>query len=154
MSLQGIFLHRTGDLKIQRLKLEKGKTKRHADRDGLVLEVRASGKKVFIFRFHWDKKPQTLTLGQYPNLTPAEVRNLITTYREQIQQGIDPRKDISEEKEITLKETAELCKQKNVHRWRERTITLHERSLTRDIYPILGDQPLNEISKVDLPKSN
>ena len=39
------------DLQIQRLKPEKGKTKRYADRDGLALEVRASGKKIFIFRF-------------------------------------------------------------------------------------------------------
>jgi len=44
------------DLQIQRFKIEPEKTKRHADRDGLVLEVRSSGKKVFIFRFQWDKK--------------------------------------------------------------------------------------------------
>ena len=79
------------DLQIQRLKTEKGKTKRHADRDGLALEVRASEKKVFIFRFQWDKKPQTLTLGDYPSLTLAEARNLATIHRNSINTGTDPR---------------------------------------------------------------
>ncbi|BCA93802.1 integrase [Legionella antarctica] len=127
-----------------------GKNKRHADRDGLVLEVRASGKKMFIFRFQWRKKPQTITLGHYPSLSLAEARNMVTAYREQIQHDIDPRKNASEEKETTLREAAELWKQKNIHRWRERTQTLHQRSLIRDIYPTLGDKPLSEIGKTDL----
>jgi len=67
------------DLKIQHLKTEKEKTKRHTDRDGLVLEARASGKKVFIFRFQWDKKPQTQTLGCYPSLSLAEARAQVTS---------------------------------------------------------------------------
>lgn len=37
------------DAKVKSLKIEDGK--RHADRDGLVLEIRPSGKKVFLFRF-------------------------------------------------------------------------------------------------------
>src|SRR5690606_22173457 len=127
-----------------------GKNKRYTDRDGLVLEVRPSGKKVFIFRFQWNKKPQTITLGNYPSLALAEARNMVTAYRDQIQHSIDPRKDTSIVKEITLREAAELWKQKNIHRWRERTHILHQRSLTRDIYPILGDKPLSEIGKIDL----
>ena len=43
------------DLQIQRLKTEQGKAKRHADRDGLVLEVRASGKKVLQKSSIWQK---------------------------------------------------------------------------------------------------
>jgi hypothetical protein len=39
------------DLQIQRLKPEKGKTKCYADRDGLALEVRASGKKYLSLDF-------------------------------------------------------------------------------------------------------
>ena len=41
------------DLKIQHLKTEQGRAKRYADRDGLVMEVRASGKKVFIAITCW-----------------------------------------------------------------------------------------------------
>lgn len=139
------------DLKIQRLKVEQGKTKRYTDRDGLVLEVRPSGKKVFIFRFQWEKKPQTITLGNYPSLGFGEARNLVLTYRAQIDKNIDPRKgDASEQREPTFREAAEQWQQKNAHHWRERTKILHQRSLTRDIYPLLGHKLLNEINKADL----
>lgn len=43
------------DTSIRALKAENGKTKRKTDRDGLVIEARTSGKKVFIFRFQWEK---------------------------------------------------------------------------------------------------
>jgi integrase len=60
------------DAKVKSLKIDDGK--RHADRDGLVLEIRPSGKKVFLFRFQWEKKPQTITLGNYPSLSLADAR--------------------------------------------------------------------------------
>ena len=41
------------DAKIKSLNIEDGK--RHANRDGLMLEIRPSGKKVFLFRFQWEK---------------------------------------------------------------------------------------------------
>ena len=83
------------DAKIKSLKIEDGK--RHADRDGLVLEIRPSGKKVFIFRFQWEKKPQTITLGNYPGLSLAEARVIAGSHRSLLDNGIDPRKgDIDE----------------------------------------------------------
>jgi hypothetical protein len=47
------------DSQVKSLKIVDGK--HHADRDGLVLELRPSKKKlnrVFIFCFQWDKKPK------------------------------------------------------------------------------------------------
>jgi hypothetical protein len=89
------------DAKIKSLKIEDGK--RHADRDGLVLEIRPSGKKVFIFRFQWEKKPQTITLGNYPGLFLAEARIIAGSHRSLLDKGIDPRKgNVDEQKKITL----------------------------------------------------
>lgn len=65
------------DSYIKSLKI--GDKKRHADLYGLVLELRPTKKKlnkVFIFRFQWEKKPQTITLGNYPSLTLADARTL------------------------------------------------------------------------------
>ncbi len=64
------------NLKIDRLKSET-KTKHYSDRDGLALEVRPSGNKIFIFRFQWNKKPQTITLGRYPSLSLIDARGRI-----------------------------------------------------------------------------
>jgi hypothetical protein len=80
------------DAKIKSLKIEDGK--RHADRDGLVLEIRPSGKKVFIFRFQWEKKPQTITLGNYPSISLADARTIAKSHRELLDNEIDPRNGV------------------------------------------------------------
>lgn len=139
------------DLQIQRLKTEKGKTKRHTDRDGLVLEIRASGKKVFIFRFQWDKKPQTLTLGAYPSLTLAEARNIATMHRDSINKGIDPRvKDSADEQtQIIFRTVADKWFQKYKGTWKEFALNRHNKSLIRDIYPIIGEKPISHLLSLE-----
>lgn len=137
------------DAKIRSLKIEDGK--RHADRDGLVLEIRPSGKKVFLFRFQWEKKPQTITLGNYPNISLADARIKTTEYRNLLDKGIDPRKgETSVQKKITFREVAEQWHQKNAHRWKQVTSNRHYKSLTHHIYPFIGDKPIDEITKADL----
>lgn len=139
------------DAKIRSLKIEDGK--RHADRDGLVLEIRPSGKKVFLFRFQWGKKPQTMTLGKYPSLGLGEARDLVTTYRKLLDRAIDPRLgEDNEQKQLTFYDIAELWHQKNSHRWKPVTNNRHYKSLVRDIYPFIGEMPINEITKGDLLK--
>ena len=76
------------DSQVKWLKIEDGK--RHADRDGLVLELRPSRKKlnkVFIFRFQWNKKPQTITIGNYPSVSLADARTTALTYRDLVNNG-------------------------------------------------------------------
>lgn len=138
------------DRKIQSLKIEDGK--RHADRDGLVLEIRPSGKKVFLFRFQWNKKPQTITLGNYPSLSLAEARNQALAYRGSIDKGIDPRQKVDEEKQqkLTFAFIAEQWHQKNKHRWKEVTSNRHYKSLVRDVYPFIGEKPIDDVTKHDL----
>jgi hypothetical protein len=93
------------DSKIRSLKIEDGK--RHADRDGLVMEIRLSGKKVWLFRFQWQKK-------------------------------------------LTFQEIAERWHQKNAHRWKPVTGKRHLKSIVRDIYPFIGNKPIDGISKAEL----
>ncbi len=107
----------SSDAKIRSLKIEDGK--RHADRDGLVLEIRKSGKKVFLFRFQWERKPQTMTLGIHPGLGLGEAREIVRVYRVLLGKGIDPRKsDAPEQKKLTFFEVAEQWHQTNIHRWK------------------------------------
>ena len=103
------------------LKIEDGK--RHADRDGLVLELRASKKKlnkVLISRFQWDKKPQTITIGNYPSVSLAEARNIVLAYRDLVNKGIDPRSKNSdvEETRVTLTLVADQWFQKYKGTWK------------------------------------
>ena len=139
------------DAKIRSLKIEDGK--RHADRDGLVLEIRPSGKKVFLFRFQWDKKPQTITLGHYPSICLADARAKTTSYRTLLNQNIDPRKgELEEQSKLTFREVAEQWHKKNKHRWKAVTSNRHYKSLVQSVYPFIGDTPIDEITKANLLK--
>jgi len=129
------------------------KTRRYTDRDGLTLEVRPSGKKIFIFRFQWNKKPQTITLGRYPGLSLIEARNLASAYRAKVDNNIDPRAAMRiEELNIRsiFKNIAEEWYAKNSQCWRINTKRKHKRSLERDIYPFIGNIPIDQITKQNL----
>jgi integrase len=139
------------DLKIDRLKAT-SKPMRFADRDGLTLEVRPSGKKMFLFRFQWDKKPQTITLGRYPSLRLAEARKKALEHRVSLNRGIDPRRgtEPSVKEKSAFKGIAEQWFIKNTPSWRDTTRYKHNRSLERDIYPVIGTMSIHDISKADL----
>jgi len=132
------------DSYIRSLKI--GDKKRHTDLYGLVLELRPTKKrlnKVFIFRFQWDKKPQTMTLGCYPGLSLAKAREQVLIYRQQIEDEVDPRIGESDQrKKLAFREVAEMWYQKHSHRWKAVTSNRHYKSLIRDVYPFIGDNLL------------
>src|SRR3990167_2399165 len=141
------------DSQVKFLKIEDGK--RHADRDGLVLELRQSKKKlnkVFIFRFQWNKKPQTITIGNYPSTSLAEARTIALGYRDLVNNEIDPRPKNADAgpARITFQVVAEQWFQKYKGTWKEVALNRHSKSLTRDIYPFIADKPIDEIAKADL----
>lgn len=129
------------------------KTKRYSDRDGLTLEVRPSGKKIFLFRFQWLQKPQTITLGRYPSLSLAEARTLATKHRCSVDNGIDPRAlaQANQQREQTLfKNVAERWFAKHSPKWRASTLRKHRGCLERDIYPVIGNKQISTLTKADL----
>ncbi|MDP3559264.1 MAG: integrase arm-type DNA-binding domain-containing protein [Legionellaceae bacterium] len=141
------------DSLIRSLKL--GDKKRHTDRDGLVLELRPSKKilnKVFIFRFQWDKKPQTITIGNYRSIGLAEARDIVLAYRNMVNKGIDPRSNNfdSEQEKMTFGVVANQWFQKYKGTWEDFARNRHTKSLSRDILPFIGDKPIDEITKTDL----
>ncbi len=141
------------DTQIRSLKIEDGK--RHADRDGLVLELRSSKKKlnkVFIFRYQWNKKPQTITIGNYPSISLAEARDIALSYRNLINKKIDPRAKNTEAEQIniTFGVVADQWFQKYKGTWKDFARNRHSKSLARDILPFIGDKSIDEITKADL----
>ncbi|HAT1798024.1 Arm DNA-binding domain-containing protein [Legionella pneumophila subsp. fraseri] len=135
------------DAYIKSLKI--GDKKRHADFNGLVLELRPTKKKlnkVFIFRFQWKKKPQTITLGNYPSLTLADAHTIAKSHRELLDKGIDPRQKDKEVNKLkpTFQLIAEQWLHKNQHCWKEVTRNRHQINPPSSIY----DKTLSLISVV------
>lgn len=77
------------DIKIKSLKTEE-KPYRLADSDGLTIEVRPTGSKIWRYRYRFDGKANMLTLGEYPIVTLQMARSLRDEARQQLAQGIDP----------------------------------------------------------------
>lgn len=140
------------DTQIRSLKIEDGK--RHADRDGLVLELRPSKKKlnkVFIFRYQWNKKPQTITIGNYPSISLADARDIALSYRNLVNKKIDPRAKNTEVEQtcITFGVVADQWFQKYKGTWKDFARNRHSKSLSRDLLSIIN-KPIDEITKADL----
>ncbi|USE00693.1 site-specific integrase [Vibrio sp. SCSIO 43133] len=62
-----------------------------ADRDGLTVYHRKTGKLSFVYRYRYNGKPQDLTLGSYPVIGLAEARAEALECRKLLADGHDPK---------------------------------------------------------------
>jgi len=121
------------------------------DGDGLFLLVKASGKKLWRFRY---QRPESssrtnLSLGSYPALTLAVARQMRDQYLSLLAQGIDPQKqqeEVSEQRQIELDSIFSvvagrwfLIKSKSVTEDYAKDIW---RSLEKDVFPAIGEIPV------------
>ena len=111
-----------------------------ADGDGLILEVRPSGKKYWIVRY-WEKgKERRKSLGPYPEVSLKAARDQNIDFRRSLAGGTPPRgetfKDIALEWYEKRMEPAFTPKHLDTIRYR----------LNRYIFPEIGSLPLIEIS--------
>ncbi len=83
------------DTQIKALK-PKDKTYLVSDGNGLSIVVNTNGSKKWRFRYYFEKKAKTLSLGSYPEVGIAEARKRLFVAREKVAAGINP----SEEKKI------------------------------------------------------
>jgi integrase len=72
------------------LGVKRAKEGRHVDGDGLMLVVRASGKKSWLLRYQMNGVRRDMGLGSYPEIGLKEARNKTSAARRQIEAGFDP----------------------------------------------------------------
>jgi len=126
------------------------------DRDGLFLFVAQTGVKSWHFRYSFAKKQRRISFGTYPAITLQRARELTSTARTQVANGIDPSvqrpraSDSRTEDDDTFRTAAK--------RWFEgkqdagrSTSTLDKMRtyLDKDILPVLGDKRLPDITRAD-----
>lgn len=132
------------DTQVKNLK-PKDKPYRVLDMERLYIEVRPSGKKVWIHKFTLNKKEGTITYGEYPAITIAEAREYHTRDRALLAKGINPvtHRDeeirrITETKEETFKKYGDEWKEKHKVGKSDDYKNLIEYGLKTDIYPVIG----------------
>lgn len=146
------------DKEINFLKPEEGQTKprdiREKSRDGFGITVFPSGKKSFIYIYHFGGRKRRMTLGKYPACSLGDAHKLHRKALEILESGKDPALERKKEKN-TLKDSStvnglieeylEIWAKPRKRSWRE-----DERFLYKDIKPHWGKLKAKDITRRDV----
>ena len=140
------------DTKVKGLK-PKAKNYKISDSGGLYLDVRTSGAKYWRQNYRYNGKQKTLAHGVYPTITLSRARQLRDKANKALSDGKDPAKEKLTAK-IKRTNTFELLARewfdKNKEKWSEKYASKVIRSMERDLFPFLGDEPIEQIAPSQL----
>lgn len=144
------------DTKIRTLKPPE-KAYKLSDEKGLFLLVKPSGAKYWRFKYRFAGKEKLLAIGTYPDLSLKDARDMRDDARNLLAKGIDPGLAKQATKKLT-KHVAENTFEAIAREWHTKTSpkwtpSHGERILIRmekDIFPWLGNRPIDEITARDL----
>ena len=132
------------------------KMTRFYDTGGLYLEVTPEGGKRWRVKYYWQKKEKRLSVGTYPEISLKVARERRDAIRLQVAQGIDPsaERQALKEAQIAQESTLEVVARewfiKHRHNWAVSHGETILRRLERDIFPVLGAQPIENIDAMTL----
>lgn len=122
------------------------------DGEGLYLEVRPTGTKLWRLRYRLNGKENLFAIGPYPLIGLADARDERDKAKKLIRQGINPahnrkieRIRRAHEHANTLEAVALEWLDRNAGRWTDRTFKQRKRGLQRDVFPHIGSLPLTQI---------
>jgi integrase len=131
---------------------------RVADRDGLCIEVRTTGARLWRFRYRYAGKAQMVGLGEYPSVGLQEARKRLLAERERLAHGADPaamRRQLRHAKTIagddSLKSVAtEWLAKRKAGGWTDVTLAKHTQRLETWVYPYVGTRAMRSLTSGDL----
>lgn len=128
------------------------------DGQGLYLDVRPSGAKIWRYRY-WimPEKDGIYTIGEYPGVSLSDARREREWAREQVKQGINPTHAKEAERLRRLGEAAntfeavarEWIEQNRAH-WSAGYLDQVETYLGRDVFPKIGSLPIRMVTAAHL----
>lgn len=131
---------------------------------GMFLLVNPNGSKLWRLKYRHEGKEKTLSFGAYPDLSLSQARLKREEARKQIADGIDPSALIKEQRqqakanELTFKIVAERWYKDKAELalkpWAPATAHKARLYLEKDLYPALGDKPIESITRIDLIELN
>ncbi|MEZ9130395.1 tyrosine-type recombinase/integrase [Vibrio breoganii] len=122
-----------------------------ADRDGLTIYHRKTGKLSFVFRYRYNGKAQDLSFGTYPILSLSEARAKAIECKRQLLDGHDPKmvRKLEQNKileAVTVKQALEYWITNSASKARA-NYEKHQAQFAKHIYPYVGDLPLNVMER-------
>jgi integrase len=119
-----------------------------ADAGGLHLYVAPNGRRSFRLRFRWQGKEQLLTFGQWPEISLDVARRRADEARAQLARGEDPRACAAADaiKVRAFEYVSRHWFGQRRARWSPAHAVDVLASLERDIFPAIGDMPIEAIT--------
>jgi integrase len=143
------------DLKIRQAKPQE-KDYKLTDASGLYLFIKASGSKLWRFKYSFQGKEKLLSFGSYPELKLSEARDLADQTRKHLKQGIDPgalkklMRATRTGSDNAFKSIAIEWLAKRTPSWCEKHAIKTRWMLEKNLFPDLGSLPVEQISAADL----
>ena len=126
------------------------------DGAGLSIQVTPAGAKRWRFRYRFNNKPMHKSLGKYPEISLAKAREKRDEARRILAEGNDPFKLTTEKTIIehnkTFKQWSEYYLTKVEGEVSDTHIRRSIKGWKKDVYPIIGETPINEIKPKDIIK--
>jgi integrase len=126
---------------------------RIADTNGLCIEIRPAGSKIWRYRYRFAGNANMLTLGEYPAVSLAEARGERDKARALLKSGADPaqvariqRAAQIEESGNTFNAMADELIEKRAKTLSPGSVVRERRMLEKDLGPIIGDIPVQDIT--------
>ncbi|SOD15895.1 tyrosine-type recombinase/integrase [Nitrosomonas ureae] len=123
------------------------------DGHGLVLMIQPSGAKWWRYRYRVNGTAKMLSLGVYHDVTLKEARNQQERFKELLAQGVDPSLHRQEQKQleaIAATNSFESVSRLWWNHWKHDKTERHAgytiRRLEADVFAMIGNKPVNEIT--------
>ena len=120
----------------------------HADGLGLYLNVKRSGSRSWIYRAMVDGRRREIGLGPYPAISLARARERAATHRTTVAEGGNPTAE--KQKVLTFRAASLIVHEQNTKRWRPTHARQWLQSLSRHVFPVLGEKRLDQIGREDV----
>ncbi|ELY4490391.1 tyrosine-type recombinase/integrase [Cronobacter malonaticus] len=132
----------------------KDKPYRISDGNGLYVYIPASGKKVWQLRYQFEGKEKIHTVGKYPEIGPAEARNIAFEVKRDIAIGLNPaaKKKQQEKAPDTFGSIYEEWYKHKRQVWSEGYAVELQRMFEADILPYIGKMTMDDIEPMTLLK--
>lgn len=144
------------ETKIKSLK-PKDKPYKIGDSEGLYLLISPNGSKLWRFKYRFNNKEKTYSIGKYPVIKLAEAREERLNLKKLITKNIDPndikkkkKQEVKAKEENLFKHIALEWYSKNSAKWSPNHAKKILGWLDADIIPVIGDIVISEIKPPDI----
>jgi integrase len=127
------------------------------DSNGLYLEVRQTGAKLWRYRYKIGGKENVFAIGEYPAVGLADARTIRASARELVKQGIHPAHDRNASKVAQIAENANTFKavalewiEQRRGKWTSYYFRQIDRFLNADVFPYIGNLPIRNVTAAHL----